>query len=124
MRATCLLTCTSCKSLLTTFSPTFLEFEITGLSPDQPYEFYMYPGAIAARDLNLTLDANADGSLLGETTVFIDAQATGVGQLFTTNTDENGRLFGQFSSPAASPEPNPSGFQLRELRKATVFRFR
>jgi hypothetical protein len=104
--------------------PTEFDFEITGLSPNQPYEFYMYPGAVANRDLNLTLDANADGSLAGEITVFIDAQATGVGQLFTVHTDGTGRLFGQFGSPAASGEPNPAGFQLRELRKATVLRFR
>ena len=105
--------------------PNTFDFEITGLPAKQPYEFYLYPGAANSfRDINVTLDTNGDGSLVGEATTLVDGLPTGEGALFTANTDINGRLFGQLTTPVGVTEPNWSGFQLRELRKATVIRLR
>jgi hypothetical protein len=98
------------------------DFEITGLSPSHPYEFYLYPGISAGRDINVTLDTNANGTLADDTTVLLGSDGSGSGQLFSTTTDSNGRLFGRVAHNGT--ESNWSGFQLREVRKATVLRFR
>ena len=89
-------------------SDTSITWEISGLTPGETYTFYGYGGV--SRDIELTLDRDGDGSLVGESAFNVASAGLSIDNVIAS---ASGTIIGSASQGSVS-EGNWGGFQLFE----------
>jgi hypothetical protein len=85
-------------------------WSLSGLTPGDMYEVYVYGGNVANRFFNMTVDVDGDGSLVGDPAQLIDT----TGYLFPSIVaGADGSIIG--NAVSLGREANWSGFQLAQF---------